>query len=332
VGHDAPGARPCRSEAHPLLSWSFCSADAAANNHECARESVCSRSDAHRLEPHRLTRRAGAGLGNGGLAGWRRASSIPGDTANPPSVRVSAMIRNLRHIHCNGFQVSSRTVGCSRTDHGKSAAAQSLYRGSRTFELRGSVEFHAEQHRACWEWPTTSGRGIRRKLRNTLRLWAAARQFLRFWRILHGIAGAVLEKVAAESVTRFSTRRLTKRPRTSFPAGILLVSCRCRTFAPLLRDRNASWSSFPDRVAVQMNDTHPALCVRVDADLVGPGAYALEGSLGHPQRSLGYTITPCSRRRGKWPVDFVRDAIPRQLESSTRSIALLGRVLRALSR
>ena len=97
---------------------------------------------------------------------------------------------------------------------------------------------------------------------NTLRLWAAsAPRSFDLGEFSHGdFAGAVIEKVAAESVTR------VLYPDDSTEAGrvlrflqqYFLVSCSLQDIcARFFRTGNLGWSSFPDRVAVQMNDTHP---------------------------------------------------------------------------
>ena len=101
---------------------------------------------------------------------------------------------------------------------------------------------------------------------NTLRLWAAATpQSFDFAEFSHGdFAGAVIQNVAAESVTR------VLYPDDSTEAGrslrflqqYFMVSCSLQDIvARISKQGIMNWSSLPDRAAVQMNDTHPARCV-----------------------------------------------------------------------
>src|SRR5262249_40959324 len=101
---------------------------------------------------------------------------------------------------------------------------------------------------------------------NTLRLWAAAApNTFDFAEFSHGgFAGAGNQNVAAESLTR------VLYPDDSTEAGRVLrfmqqyfmVSCSLQDIVERFQRQNgAEWERFPDKVAIQMNDTHPALSV-----------------------------------------------------------------------
>ena len=156
---------------------------------------------------------------------------------------------------------------------------------------------------------------------NTLRLWAAmAPRSFDFAEFSHGdFAGAVIENVAAESVTR------VLYPDDSTEAGralrflqqYFMVSCSLQDIcARFMRTNGPRWSELPRHVALQMNDTHPALCVaelmRILLDQARlPWGEAWEITL----RVLAYTNhTLLPEALEKWPVDLFETLIPRQLE------------------
>ena len=156
---------------------------------------------------------------------------------------------------------------------------------------------------------------------NTLRLWAAAApEYFDFAEFSHGdFVGAVIQNVAAESITR------VLYPDDSTEAGrglrflqqYFMVSCSLQDItARFCRGGDANWASLPERVAVQMNDTHPALCVaelmRILLDQAGlPWDQAWDITL----RTLAYTNhTLLPEALEKWPVAFFEVLIPRQLE------------------
>jgi starch phosphorylase len=158
---------------------------------------------------------------------------------------------------------------------------------------------------------------------NTLRLWAAAApQSFDFAEFSHGdFAGAVIDNVAAESVTR------VLYPDDSTEAGralrflqqYFLVSCSLQDIIARFTKRGrstASWETLPDRVAVQMNDTHPALCVaELMRILLDQARLPWDQAWDLTKRSLAYTNhTLLPEALEKWPVDLFETLIPRQLE------------------
>jgi glycogen phosphorylase len=158
---------------------------------------------------------------------------------------------------------------------------------------------------------------------NTLRLWsAAAPQSFDFGEFSHGdFAGAVIDNVAAESVTR------VLYPDDSTEAGralrflqqYFMVSCSLQDIIARFTRRGraqVNWSTLPDRIAVQMNDTHPALCVaELMRILLDQAHLPWEQAWDITQRSLAYTNhTLLPEALEKWPVDLFETLIPRQLE------------------
>ena len=156
---------------------------------------------------------------------------------------------------------------------------------------------------------------------NTLRLWrAAAPQSFDLAEFSHGdFTGAVLGNVAAESITRvLYPDDSTEAGRTlRFLQEYFLVSCSLQDI--LVRFGNASrgdWNALPDQVAIQLNDTHPALAVPelmrilLDyADLSWDTAWDLT------VRTLAYTNhTLLPEALERWPVHLFEDLLPRHLE------------------
>jgi starch phosphorylase len=155
---------------------------------------------------------------------------------------------------------------------------------------------------------------------NTLRLWAAAvPDSFDFQEFSRGdFVGAVAESLAAESLTRV----LYPDDSTSMGQGLrfvqeyFLVACSLADLVRRFRRTNADWGKLPEKVAIQLNDTHPALAVpelmRIlldEAHLGWDQAWALT------QRTLAYTNhTLLPEALEKWPVAWFEMLLPRQLE------------------
>jgi len=163
--------------------------------------------------------------------------------------------------------------------------------------------------------------GYGAKCINTLRLWAAAApQSFDLAEFSHGdFAGAVIDNVAAESVTRvLYPDDSTEAGRTlRFLQQYFLVSCSLQDIvARFTRGQTPDWSRLPQRVAVQMNDTHPALCVAELMRILLDSAHLpWDQAWDIAQRTLAYTNhTLLPEALEKWPVALFETLIPRQLE------------------
>jgi glycogen phosphorylase len=155
---------------------------------------------------------------------------------------------------------------------------------------------------------------------NTLRLWAAAApnsfDFAEF--SLGDFAGAVIQNVAAESLTR------VLYPDDSTEAGralrflqqYFMVSCSLQDIITRFRRTNADWSALPDRVAIQMNDTHPAMAVaELMRILLDQAQLAWNQAWDLTLRTLAYTNhTLLPEALERWPVELFEVLIPRHLE------------------
>jgi starch phosphorylase len=155
---------------------------------------------------------------------------------------------------------------------------------------------------------------------NTLRLWAAAApDAFDFQRFSSGdFVGAEAETLTAESLTRV----LYPDDSTSMGQGLrfvqeyFLVACSLADLVRRFRRGNADWSTLPEKVAVQLNDTHPTMAVpelmRIlldDAHLGWDQAWDLT------RRALAYTNhTLLPEALEKWPVAWFEMLLPRHLE------------------
>src|SRR5207249_4549393 len=95
-----------------------------------------------------------------------------------------------------------------------------------------------------------------------------------------------------------------------------LVACSLADLIRRSRRSNSDWSALPERVAIQLNDTHPALTVpelmRIlldDAHLGWDQAWVLT------QQTLAYTNhTLLPEALEKWPLEWFEILLPRHLE------------------
>src|SRR6202167_4358291 len=155
---------------------------------------------------------------------------------------------------------------------------------------------------------------------NTLRLWAAAApKSFDFAEFSQGdFAGAVIQNVAAESLTR------VLYPDDSTEAGralrflqqYFMVSCSLQDIIARFRKINAQWSLLPDRVAIQMNDTHPALAVaELMRILLDQAMLPWDQAWDITVRTLAYTNhTLLPEALERWPIELFESLIPRHLE------------------
>jgi glycogen phosphorylase len=155
---------------------------------------------------------------------------------------------------------------------------------------------------------------------NTLRLWAAAAaDAFDFQTFSHGaFVSALAESLAAKSLTRvlYPDDSTTKGQQLRFVQEYFLVACSLADLIRRFRRGNSDWSALPEKAAIQLNDTHPALAVpelmRIlldDAHLGWDEAWDLT------QRTLAYTNhTLLPEALEKWPLEWFETLLPRHLE------------------
>ena len=155
---------------------------------------------------------------------------------------------------------------------------------------------------------------------NTLRLWAAiAREDFDFQRFSRGeFVEALQQTLAAESLTRvlYPDDSTVRGQALRLLQEYFLVACSIADLIRRFRSSGSDWGTLPEKVAVQLNDTHPSLAVpelmRVlldDAKLGWDDAWDLA------KRTLAYTNhTLLPEALERWPLDWLQLLLPRQLE------------------
>ena len=100
---------------------------------------------------------------------------------------------------------------------------------------------------------------------NTLRLWsAAAPDDCDFQVFSHGeFVGAVAETLTADSLTRvlYPDDSTSQGQGLRFVQEYFLVACSLADLVRRFQRSNAEWRMLPEKVAIQLNDTHPTLAV-----------------------------------------------------------------------
>jgi glycogen phosphorylase len=155
---------------------------------------------------------------------------------------------------------------------------------------------------------------------NTLRLWAAAApEYFNFEEFSQGeFVEAFTQTLSAETLTRvlYPSDSTWMGQGLRFAQEYFLVACSLADAVRRFQRGNTDWRLFPEKVAVQMNDTHPALAVpelmRILVDEVQLG---WDEAWYITQNTLAYTNhTVLPEALEKWPVTFFEDMLPRQLE------------------
>jgi starch phosphorylase len=155
---------------------------------------------------------------------------------------------------------------------------------------------------------------------NTLRLWAAAApDNFNFEEFSHGdFVEAFTQILSAETLTRvlYPDDSTYLGQGLRFVQEYFLVACSLADAVRRFQRGNSDWLLFPEKVAFQMNDTHPALAVpelmRILVDQVHLG---WDEAWHITQNTLAYTNhTLLPEALEKWPVAWFEDMLPRQLE------------------
>ena len=155
---------------------------------------------------------------------------------------------------------------------------------------------------------------------NTLRLWAAAApDYFDFAEFSQGdFVEAFTQTLSAETVTRVlypdDSRIMGQALRLL--QGYFLVACSLADAVRRFQQGNSDWRSFADKVAIQMNDTHPSLAVaELMRILVDQEHLGWDEAWNITQNTLAYTNhTLLPEALEKWPVAWFEDLLPRQLE------------------
>jgi len=155
---------------------------------------------------------------------------------------------------------------------------------------------------------------------NTLRLWAAAApEYFDLAKFDTGdFVGALGETLEAESLTRvlYPDDSTTQGQGLRFLQEYFLVACSMADLVRRFLRHNTDWDKLPEKVAIQLNDTHPSMSVaelmRIlldDAHLGWDQAWDLT------KKALAYTNhTLLPEALEKWPVAWFEVLFPRNLQ------------------
>jgi glycogen phosphorylase len=275
---------------------------------------------------HVLEEEPDAGLGNGGLG--RLAACFLDSMA---TLQLPAMGYGLRYEYGifkqalqAGWQLEQPDNWLRRPDPWEVARPQEKVEVALncSFEVRGGTL------RAVLGQPSTligipfdrPVVGYGGKTINTLRLWAAtATDQFDFQAFSHGeFVGALAERFTAESLTRV----LYPDDSTSLGQGLrfvqeyFLVACSLADLVRRFRRHNADWSALPEKVAIQLNDTHPAMAVpELMRILLDEAHLGWDVAWDLTQRALAYTNhTLLPEALEKWPLTWFEQMLPRHLE------------------
>ena len=101
-----------------------------------------------------------------------------------------------------------------------------------------------------------------------------------------------------------------------FVQEYFLVACSLADLVRRFRRDNTDWSALPDKVAIQLNDTHPTLAVpELMRILLDEAHLGWDEAWDLTQRTLAYTNhTLLPEALEKWPLHWFELMLPRQLE------------------
>ncbi len=155
---------------------------------------------------------------------------------------------------------------------------------------------------------------------NTLRLWeAASPDFFDLGEFNQGdFIGSVHDQVVAENLTRVLYPNDATLPGRTlrFAQEYFLVACSLADIIGRFRRSNADWRALPDKVAIQLNDTHASLAVaELMRILLDQARLGWDEAWDLTVRTLAYTNhTLLPEALEKWPVRLFEVLVPRHLE------------------
>jgi starch phosphorylase len=167
---------------------------------------------------------------------------------------------------------------------------------------------------------TTLVPGFRTNKVNILRLWRtrAGKEFDFQLFDIGDYARAVEQKTRSESISK------VLYPNDNTPQGkelrlkqqYFFVACSLRDIIRRFRLKNEDWSLFPEKVVVQLNDTHPIVAIpELMRILVDERDLAWDNAWDITQRTFAYTChTLLPEALEKWPVGLFEQLLPRHME------------------
>jgi starch phosphorylase len=162
--------------------------------------------------------------------------------------------------------------------------------------------------------------GFGGKTVNSLRLWsAAAHDDFDFQEFSSGnFVAAVVGGIAANTLTRvlYPDDSTQRGQGLRFVQEYFLVACSLADLVRRFRQGNKDWNTFPDKAAIQLNDTHPAMGVaELMRILLDEAGLWWEQAWDLCRRTLAYTNhTLLPEALEKWPLAWFEVMLPRHLD------------------
>jgi len=129
---------------------------------------------------------------------------------------------------------------------------------------------------------------------------------------------AVEQKIASETISKvlYPSDAIVAGRELRLVQEYFLVACAIRDIVRRFERHHDSFRDFPAKVAIQLNDTHPALAVaELMRILVDEKDLEWEEAWTITQATLGYTNhTLASEALEKWPVPLFESVLPRHLQ------------------
>jgi starch phosphorylase len=155
---------------------------------------------------------------------------------------------------------------------------------------------------------------------NTLRLWSAkaAEEFDLDDFNRGEYVDAVANKVLAENLTKvlYPNDNVFEGKELRLKQQYFFVSCSLQDILRRFRSDGNQWGEFPDKVFMQLNDTHPTLVIpelmRLLIDREGLGWDQAWEITTHATGYTNHTILPEALE--KWPVKMIERLLPRHLQ------------------
>ena len=268
-----------------------------------------------------------AGLGNGGLG---RLAACYIDSMS--TLNLAGMGYGLRYDY--GIFRQKIVNGCQveEPDHWlKNGYPWEMARPeyAQHVHFGGHVECRAEGGRQQWYWvPAETVQGIPYDLPivgydkavNSLRLWSA--KAVDDFDLADFDKGsyveAVEQKVLAENLTKvlYPNDNTSQGKELRLRQQYFFVACSLRDILRRFRQTNDSWDALPDKVFIQLNDTHPTLVVpELMRILIDQEGLDWDKAWDLTRRSTGYTNhTILQEALEKWPVPMMERLLPRHLQ------------------